>query len=152
MELHMINKLFMTVFSDDWCCCYVLSWWAERAKKASWIMFNPRLVTKSVEVQSSWGGLPFEVEHRVYLLDFNPPVTSLHRFSNKLRVVSRSYYEFVAVWSVSVFKRDFASRFFDWVFPLVKHLTLSCGRHFKINLCEFLALAVMSHLLCHLPE
>ena len=51
-----------------------------------------------------WKWLPFEIEHWVNWLNFNPPGSSLKSLSNDARIVPRSNDEFIAVFNICVFK------------------------------------------------
>jgi len=85
------------------------------------------VASKSFKFYSIWHWLPLEVKKTVNRLYFYPPWPFLHGLPNKLRIVSRSHDEFVAVLYVSIFERYFTFLFFVfWIAVEVKLSLLTC--------------------------
>jgi hypothetical protein len=62
--------------------------------------------TKSFKLNTVRDRLPFEVKHWVEGWDFYPPISSLECFSNETRIVAWYNYEFIAIFDISISKRN----------------------------------------------
>ena len=65
-------------------------------------------VAESREFYRFTGRQPFEIEHRMYGLNLNPPVPHSQSISNQARIVAVSNDKLVAIVDVSIFKRNLA--------------------------------------------
>lgn len=88
------------------------------------------LGTQALISNSIWYWLPLEIKHGVDWLYFDPPASPLQGSSYQAWVVSRCYYEFIAIFHICVFKRDFTFLFF---FPVKICPSFWCLYVFLLN-------------------